>query len=105
MTEVPGEAFKGENVQYLMSLDLSYNKIKDLPYEFHGAHMPYLYGVDLSYNRFDHFPFEPFDAASLTMLAVRGQRDVPVPPMIPTVSPDFISRFTPVRQNLSASLA
>ena len=75
MTEVPGEAFKGENVQYLMSLDLSYNKIKDLPYEFHGAHMPYLYGVDLSYNRFDHFPFEPFDAASLTMLAVRGQRD------------------------------
>lgn len=73
--KIPGDAFKGENVHYLMSLDLSYNHISDLPYEFHGAHLPYLYGVDLSYNRFDHFPFEPLDAASLTMLAIRGQRD------------------------------
>lgn len=73
--KIPGEAFKGENVHYLMSLDLSYNHISELPYDFHGAHLPYLYGVDLSYNRFEHFPFEPLDAASLTMLAVRGQRN------------------------------
>ena len=73
--DVPGEAFEGENVHYLMSLDLSYNHIDDLPYEFHGAHLPYLYGMDLSYNRFEHFPFEPLDAASLTMLAIRGQRN------------------------------
>ena len=75
LEKVPGEAFKGENVHYLMSLDLSYNHISELPYEFHGAHLPYLYGVDLSYNRFDHFPFQPLDAASLTMLAIRGQRN------------------------------
>jgi Leucine-rich repeat (LRR) protein len=58
-----------------MSLDLSYNHLDDLPYEFHAAHMPYFYGIDLSYNRFSQFPFEPFDCASLTMMAIRGQRD------------------------------
>ena len=73
--EIPEGSFTGENVKYLMSLDLSYNHIKDLPREFHAANMPYFYGIDLSYNRFSEFPFEPFDCASLTMMALRGQRN------------------------------
>lgn len=73
--EIPEGSFTGENVKYLMSLDLSYNHLKDLPREFHAAHMPYFYGIDLSYNMFEEFPFEPFDCASLTMYAIRGQRN------------------------------
>lgn len=73
--EIPEGSFSGENVKYLMSLDLSYNHLTDIPREFHAAHMPYFYGIDLSYNRFSSFPFEPFDCASLTMLAIRGQRN------------------------------
>ena len=73
--EIPEGSFTGENIKYLMSLDLSYNRLKDLPREFHAAHMPYFYGIDLSFNRFSEFPFEPFDCASLTMYAIRGQRD------------------------------
>ncbi len=73
--EIPEGSFSGENSKYLMSLDLSYNHLTDLPYEFHAANMPYFYGIDLSYNRFSEFPFEPFDCASLTMMAIRGQRD------------------------------
>lgn len=72
--EIPKGSFSGENMKYLVSLDLSYNHLKDLPQEFHAAHMPYFYGIDLSYNRFSKFPFEPFDCASLTMFAIRGQR-------------------------------
>lgn len=73
--EIPEGSFTGENVKNLMSLDLSYNHLTDIPREFHAAHMPYFYGIDLSYNRFSHFPFEPFDCASLTMYAIRGQRN------------------------------
>ena len=73
--DIPEGSFSGVNVKYLVSLDLSYNKLTDLPREFHAAHMPYFYGIDLSYNRFEHFPFEPFDCASLTMMAIRGQRN------------------------------
>jgi Leucine-rich repeat (LRR) protein len=73
--EIPEGSFTGENSKYLMSLDLSYNHLDDLPREIHAANMPYFYGIDLSYNRFSSFPFEPFDCASLTMMAIRGQRD------------------------------
>ncbi len=73
--EIPAGSFTGENVKYLMSLDLSYNHLTEIPREFHAAHMPYFYGIDVSYNRFSEFPFEPFDCASLTMFAIRGQRN------------------------------
>ena len=59
----------------MVSLDLSYNKLKDFPREFTAASFPYFYGLDLSYNQLSEFPYEPFDCASLTMLAVRGQRN------------------------------
>ena len=75
INEIPEGSFSGENAKYLMSLDLSYNHLTDIPREFHAANMPYFYGIDLSYNRFSEFPFEPFDCASLTMYAIRGQRN------------------------------
>lgn len=75
INEIPKGSFSGKNVKFLVSLDLSYNHLDDLPSEFHAVHMPYFYGIDLSYNRFDHFPFEPFDSAYLTTMALRGQRD------------------------------
>lgn len=73
--KIPEGSFSGPNAKYLMSIDLSYNSLSDIPREFHAANMPYFYGIDLSYNRFSEFPFEPFDCASLTMMAIRGQRD------------------------------
>ena len=73
--EIPAGSFTGENTKYLVSLDLSYTKLKDFPREFTAASFPYFYGLDLSYNQLSEFPYEPFDCASLTMLAVRGQRN------------------------------
>lgn len=58
-----------------MSFDLSYNRLKELPKDFHAGNMPYLYGVDLSFNRFENFPYYVLDAAGLTVLALRSQRN------------------------------
>lgn len=63
------------NSVYLTSFDLSYNRLKDLPKDFHAGNIPYLYGLDVSYNAFTIFPFEQFDMAGLTVFAIRGQRD------------------------------
>lgn len=78
LEEVPGEAFTYAgytNIVNLMSLDLSYNNLTDLPRDFHAGNMPYLYGVELSFNSFSKFPYEPLDAAGLTVFAIRSQRD------------------------------
>ena len=75
MTEIPDSAFTYDNAVYLTSFDFSYNKLKDLPRDFHAGNIPYLYGLDLSYNSFTIFPFEQFDMAGLTVFALRGQRD------------------------------
>ena len=75
LTEVPEGSFTYRNSVDLVSLDLSYNKLTKLPKEMHAGNMPYLYGVDLSFNSFKEVPFEPLDATSLTVLAVRSQRD------------------------------
>lgn len=74
LNEIPEEALEGENVKFLMSLDLSYNDLKDLPSSFMAVNMPYFYGLELSYNEFSHFPYEPLDCAGLTVFAIRGQR-------------------------------
>ena len=63
------------NSVYLTSFDLSYNRLSDLPKDFHAGNIPYLYGLDVSYNGFKIFPFEQFDMAGLTVFAIRGQRD------------------------------
>ena len=75
LEEIPAGSFTYPNAVDLVSLDLSYNKLTDLPREFHAGNMPYLYGVELSYNSFREFPYEPLDAAALTVFAIRSQRD------------------------------
>ena len=63
------------NSVYLTSFDFSYNRLNDLPKDFHAGNIPYLYGLDISYNKFSIFPYEQFDMAGLTVFAIRGQRD------------------------------
>lgn len=65
---------KAENLANLISIDLTYNRLTELPDDFHAGNMPYLYGVDLSYNAFASFPWNPTDALSLTVYGLRGQR-------------------------------
>lgn len=73
--EIPEGAFTYRNSVNMQSLDLSYNKLTDLPRDMHSANLPYLYGVDLSFNSFSKFPYEPLDSGGLTVFAVRSQRD------------------------------
>lgn len=73
LTEIPKTAFK--DMVNLTSMDLSYNYLTDLPRELHAGNLPYLYGIDLSYNAFSEFPYEPLDCASLTVFALRSQRN------------------------------
>ncbi len=75
ISEIPEGSFTGKNSVNLTSLDLSYNKISELPEDMHAQNLPYLYGVDLSFNEFSEFPYEPLDSSGLTVLAVRSQRD------------------------------
>lgn len=73
--EIPKGCFSHKNAINHMSFDFSYNRLKKLPSDFHAGNMPYLYGMDLSFNRFEEFPYLPLDAAGLTVLAVRSQRN------------------------------
>ena len=75
MTEIPDSSFVYDNAVYLTSFDFSYNKLKDIPSDFHSGNIPYLYGLDISYNRFSTFPYEQFDMKGLTVFAIRGQRN------------------------------
>jgi Leucine-rich repeat (LRR) protein len=75
ISDVPRGAFTYKNSVNMTSLDLSYNKISDLPWDMHAGNLPYLYGVDMSFNSFSEFPYEPLDASSLTVFALRSQRD------------------------------
>ena len=75
INEIPKGAFEYENSVYMTSMDLSYNKLKELPREMHAGNLPYLYGMELSFNSFDHFPFEPLDSFYLTVYALRSQRN------------------------------
>ena len=75
INEIPKGSFEYENSIYMTSIDLSYNKLKDLPREVHAVNLPYLYGVELSFNCFEHFPFEPLDSFYLTVFGIRSQRN------------------------------
>ena len=72
---IPDEALSYKNSVDLVSFDLSYNRLSKLPKMFHAGNFPYLYGMDLSFNAFSEFPFEPLDAGSLTVYAIRSQRN------------------------------
>ncbi len=73
--EIPEGSFEYKNSIYMTSIDLSYNKLKELPWELHAVNLPYLYGVELSFNCFEHFPFEPLDSFYLTVYGIRSQRN------------------------------
>ena len=75
MKSIPDSAFTYKNSAYLTSFDFSYNKLKDLPRDFHAGNIPYLYGLDISYNQFSIFPYEQFDMPGMTVFAIRGQRN------------------------------
>ena len=74
--EIPKGTFNASKYSYMMkTFDLTYNHLSKLPDDFNGKNMPFLYGVDLSNNRFTEVPTGPMDAATLTVYAVRNQRD------------------------------
>lgn len=75
ISDVPRGVFTYKNSVNMTSLDLSYNKISDLPWDMHAGNLPYLYGVDMSFNSFSEFPYEPLDSSGLTVLSLRSQRD------------------------------
>ena len=82
MKSIPKGSMTGPYSHFLQTLDLSYNKLTDLPdidgdnpTDFHSKNIPYLYGIDLSYNSFSKFPYEPLEGAYLTTFGIRHQRD------------------------------
>lgn len=75
ISEFPEGCFKSKYTSSLVSFDLSYNNLKELPGDFRADTFSYLYGVDLSFNNFNHVPVGPLNCASLTVYAIRGQRD------------------------------
>ena len=75
MERIPEGSMTGKYSHYLQTLDLSYNKLTDLPKDLWSSNIPYLYGIDLSYNCFKEFPYEPLDGAYLTTFGLRHQRD------------------------------
>ncbi len=54
-------------------MDLSYNRLSNLPSNFNALKLPNLQSIDLSNNNFSSFPFEPFYCSSLVVYAIRNQ--------------------------------
>ena len=76
MTTIPKGALKGKtSLEYLTSLDLTYNKLTALTDDFYVINMPVLYGLDLSYNSFSQFPTQPLSINYLVIFGIRHQRD------------------------------
>jgi Leucine-rich repeat (LRR) protein len=69
-------ALTGPYSYYLTTIDLSFNRLTELPYDdFSALNMPYLYGIDLSSNAFSAFPYAPLGINTLTVMSIRQQRD------------------------------
>lgn len=69
-------ALIGPYSYYLTTVDLSFNRLKEIPYDdFSALNMPYLYGIDLSSNAFEAFPYAPLGINTLTVMSIRQQRD------------------------------
>ncbi len=73
--KVSEEALESDNIGRITTIDLSYNKLKSLPYKFNSSTFPYLTGLDLSYNRFSSFPYAAVNNQYLTVFIFRHQRD------------------------------
>lgn len=65
----------GKNTYLLTTLDLTYNRLKELPSDFDGHTLPFLYGLDLSGNQLNAFPWSALNISYLTVLSLRNQRD------------------------------
>ena len=65
----------GEKTHLLTTLDLTYNRLSELPVDFDGKTLPFLYGLDLSGNRLTGFPWGAVNISYLTVLSLRNQRD------------------------------
>lgn len=65
----------GKNTYMLTTLDLTYNRLKELPSDFDGKTLPFLYGLDISGNQFKGFPWGALNTSYLTVLSLRNQRD------------------------------
>ena len=75
LREIKKGDMTGPETYLLRSIDLSLNRLKELPEDFYATNMPYLYGVDVTGNQFDAIPVQPLDCYSLTVLIARNQRD------------------------------
>ena len=76
MRTIEEGALTGANSKQLTTIDLSFNRLKELPYnDFSITNIPYLYGIDLSSNAFEAFPYAPLTVDRLTVLSIRQQRD------------------------------
>ena len=75
ISEWPEGCFKSKYNSSLISFDLSFNNLSELPSDFNAETFPYLYGFDISFNNFNHVPVGPLNCAGLTVYAIRGQRD------------------------------
>lgn len=69
-------ALTGSNSAMLSTIDLSYNRLTEIPAaDFGVENLPYLYGIDLSSNALTEVPSAPLDCPKLTVLSIRQQRD------------------------------
>lgn len=69
-------ALIGANSYMLSTIDLSFNRLAELPAEdFSKENLPYLYGIDLSSNALSEFPRELLEIETLTVISIRQQRD------------------------------
>lgn len=65
----------GKKTYLLTTLDLTYNRLTELPDDFDGKTLPFLYGLDISGNQLKAFPWGAANISYLTVLSLRNQRD------------------------------
>jgi Leucine-rich repeat (LRR) protein len=76
MRKIEKGALIGSGSEYLTTIDLSFNRLKELPYEdFSISNIPFLYGIDLSSNAFEEVPYSLLTIDRLTVISMRQQRD------------------------------
>ena len=76
MRRIDEGAINGRYAKNLTTIDLSYNRLTELPEaDFGEERLPYLYGIDISYNAFSEFPYSLLEIDELTVLSIRQQRD------------------------------
>lgn len=76
MRKIEKGALIGAGSEYLTTIDLSFNRLSELPYEdFSITNIPFLYGIDLSSNAFDAVPYSLLTVDRLTVISIRQQRD------------------------------